>query len=246
LEYFDAFPECFLPFPGVDGRVWLGGAEYRAFPCRKWSPEICRRLGAGWDWCYAPFRRTGDIVGRPELWNYKPARPFSKRRALPIDEFHDWRRKAFRNGAEKCDVLMAFYVPSQIWCEERLANERYPDALTLDPDTRIRFDTPWVTGNDNEVRVFPFRTSWGEQSRKDMRAIARELNLRAFAFDTADGVARYRGPALTKVPGRYLAWDKEGVFCNENVAVAKLKDTHVSDTLASKPGVKPFPPIQFP
>ncbi len=30
------------------------------------------------------------------------------------------------------------------------------------------------------------------------------------------------------------------------VAVAKLKDTHVSDTLASKAGVKPLPPIEFP
>jgi len=221
-EYFDAFPECFLPFPGVDERVWLGGAEYRAFPCREWSPEICRRLAAGWDWCYAPFRRTGDIVGRPEFWDYKPARPFSRRRALPIDAFHDWRRKAFRDGAEKCNVLMAFYVPAQIWCEERLANKRYPDALTLDPDTRIRFDTPWVTGHDNEVRVFPFHTSWGEQSRKDMREVARELNLRAFAFDTADGVARYRGPALARIPPRYLAWDEKGLFCNENVAVARL------------------------
>ncbi|NOY82198.1 MAG: hypothetical protein GXP31_14465 [Kiritimatiellaeota bacterium] len=234
--YFDAYPKCFLPFPGVDERVWLGGAEYRAFPVREWSPEICRRLGAGWEWCYAPFRRTGDIVGRPEFWDYTPVRPFSKRRALPIDAFHAWRKKAFRDGDRKCNVMMAFYVPAQIWCEERLAHQRYADALTLDPDSRIRFDTPWVTGNDNEVRVFPFRTSWGRQSRKDMGEVAHRLNLRGFAFDTADGVARYRGPALANLPNKYLAWDKDGVFCNESVAVAKLMDfVHTLRTSDGKP-----------
>ncbi|NOY81584.1 MAG: elongation factor G [Kiritimatiellaeota bacterium] len=32
----------------------------------------------------------------------------------------------------------------------------------------------------------------------------------------------------------------------EIVAIAKLKGTHISDTLATKPGSSPFPPIQFP
>ncbi len=234
--YFDAFPACFLPFPGVDSRVWRGGAEYRAYPYRPDSPELCRRLGAGWEWCYAPFRRTGDIVGRRKFWDYKPARPFSKTRAMSWTAFHAWRRKAFHDGAERAGVLMAFYVPAQIWCEERLAKKYYNDALTLDPDTKIRFDTPWVTGNDNEVRVFPFCTSWAEQSRTDLREVARSLGLQAFAFDTADGTAKYRGPALARIPSRYLAWNAEGVFCCENVAVAKLMDfVHSLKTAAGRP-----------
>jgi len=110
--YYDSFPEWFRATPGIDPRVMRAPAEYRAFPCRPWSPEICRRLWAGWDWCYAPFRRTGDIVGRPEFWEYQPARPFGKTRGMPRNKFLAWRRKAFADGDCKCDVAMLFYIPS--------------------------------------------------------------------------------------------------------------------------------------
>jgi len=220
--YYDSFPSYFRARPDVDPRATMGGAEYRAYPVRAWSPELCRRLWAGWEWCYAPFRRTGDIVGRKELWDYKPARPFRGFRAMKWEEFHAWRKKAFADGEKKCNVAMMFYVPAQIWCEERLARERYADALTTDPRVRTYFGQPWVTPNDNESRVFPYGTSFGRQGRADMRQVAEELQLSGFAFDTAGGVARYRGPALARL--KHRAWDDDGVFCNENVAVALLMD----------------------
>lgn len=223
--YYDSFPRWFAATPGVDPRASMGGAQYRAYPVRQWSPEICRRLWCGWEWCYAPFRRTGDIVGRPEFWQYDPARPFGGARKLPMAKYKAWRKKAFEDGAKRCGVAMMFYIPAQIWCEERLARERYADALTTDPKVRTSFYQPWVTGHDNELRMFPYGTAWAEQSRRDMKQVAQELDLAGFAFDTAGGCARYRGPALDKLEHR--AWDKDGVFCNENVAVAKLMDfTH--------------------
>ncbi len=218
--YYGTYPGMFRADPDIDPRARLGGAQYRCFKRpSEWDPEICRRLCTGWDWCYAPFRRTGDIYGRQEFWEYEPVREMSKDRAQPLAQFHEWRKERFAHG-ERCDVTMMFYVPSQIWCEEQLAMQVYPDALTTDPRARTRFTTPWVTGHDYERRVFPCETSFGRQSREDMRAVAEELGLLGFAFDTAGGSAKYRGPALENLDGR--AWDEEGVYCAENVAVARL------------------------
>ncbi|MCD6350622.1 MAG: hypothetical protein J7M26_00775 [Armatimonadetes bacterium] len=219
-QYYEAFPQWFWPTPGVDPRASLNGGSYLLWTSRPRS-DLARRLQVGWDWCYAPFRRTGDIYGRPEFWDYEPVRPQKNFRSLPIDEFHQWRKERFERGA-RAGFLMAFYVPSQIWCEERLAREHYADALTTDPHAKTYFDTPWVTGADNELRVFPLNTSFGRQSRKDMAAVIEELGLDAFAFDTANGGARYYGPAVNSCPGR--AWDEQGVFVDEGIAIGKLMD----------------------
>jgi hypothetical protein len=221
--YYDSFPSWFSPSSEVDSRASLGSSQYRAWPAGRWSEEICRRLYGGWEWCYAPFRRTGDIVGRAELWDYEPARPFGKTRGMPRNEYLQWRRKAFEAGDEDANVAMMFYIPAQIWCEETLARERYADALTTDPKQRTYFDTPWVTGHDNELRVFPYGTSFEEQSHRDMRLVAESLPVSGFAFDTAGGTARYTGPALDHL--EHKAWSEDiGVYCSELVAVAKLMD----------------------
>jgi hypothetical protein len=165
----------------------------------------------------------GDIVAWFELWDYKPARKFDKRRARPREEYLAWRRQAFADGERKCNIAMMFYIPSQIWCEETLARECYADALTTDPKAKVYFDTPWCTGHDNELRVFPLGTSFAEQAYKDIRQVAEEVDLSGFAFDTAGDAVRYIGPALPKLPCR--AWDdRVGVYCTELVAIAKLMD----------------------
>ncbi|MBU0611545.1 MAG: hypothetical protein KKI08_26950 [Armatimonadetes bacterium] len=221
--YYDSFPSFFVARPDVDPRASLGSAIYSAWPASNWSPEVTRRLYGGWDWCYAPFRRTGDIVGRPELWDYTPARPMDKTRSLPRDQYLKWRAERFADGAKRCDVGMMFYIPSQVWCEETLAREHYADALTTDPKAKVYFDTPWVTGHDNELRVFPHLTTFGEQSLRDLAEVARDLDISGFAFDTAGDGCRYLGPALPKLPHR--AWDDQvGVYCDESIAVTALMD----------------------
>lgn len=221
--YYDSFPSFFVARPDVDPRASLGGAMYSTWPASTWSPEVTRRLYGGWEWCYAPFRRTGDIACRPEFWDYQPARPFDRTRALPRDQYLAWREKGFADGNDRCDVAMMFYIPSQIWCEERLAREHYADSLTTDPRVTTYFDTPWCTGHDNELRVFPYETSFGEQSRKDIAQVASDLKLSGFAFDTAGDGARYFGSALPGLPHR--AWDDQvGGYCDELVAIANLMD----------------------
>jgi hypothetical protein len=52
---------------------------------------------------------------------------------------------------------------------------------------------------------------------------AADLDLSGFAFDTADGTARYAGPALPTLAHR--AWDEEiGAYCSEAVAIPHLID----------------------
>ncbi len=221
--YYDSFPSWFVARDDVDPRATAGSAQYRAWPAGPWSREISRRLYGGWEWCYAPFRRTGDIVGRAELWDYQPVRPFGAPRGKPREEYLAWRRHAFAQGERGAGVAMMFYIPSQVWCEQRLATERYPDALTTDPKAKILFDTPWVTGHDDELRVFPYQTSFGEATYRDLGEVAEQLDLSGFAFDTAGDAVRYLGPALGKLDCR--AWDDQvGVYCAESVAIARLMD----------------------
>lgn len=220
--YYKTYPTWFVADPEVDPRASGGGAQYRGYHGKgPFAAENCRRLFGSWDWCYAPFRRTGDIYGRQEFWDYEPVRTMSGERAQSYEDFHQWRKDYFAKG-KQYGVAFMFYVPSQIWCEERLATEHYADALIEDPDERTLFTTPWVTGHDNERRVFPYKTSFGEQSLRDMRQVAEELDLAGFAFDTAGGRARYRGPALPQLEGR--AWDEDGPYCRENIAVARLAE----------------------
>lgn len=221
--YYESFPSFFVPHPDVDPRVNMGSAQYVGWPAGPWSPEIARRLYGGWDWCYAPFHRTGDIVGRPELWDYTPARPFDKSKGRPREEFLEWRKQAIIDGERRCNIAMMFYIPSQVWCEEQLAKEKYADSLTQDPKAVTYFDKPWVTGHDNELRVFPYMTSFGEQTFKDMAQVAQDLEITGFAFDTAGDGVRYFGPVLPRLPHR--AWDDEvGAYCDELVAIANLMD----------------------
>ena len=218
--YYERFPAFFQPRSDVDPRANLNGGSYLAWTSRP-NPEMCRRLRVGWDWCYAPFKRTGDIYGRPQFWDYTPARPHSGSRTHSIEKYHEARRGTFENG-KLCDVAMMCYIPSQIWCEEALAREHYADALITDSRSKTYFDTPWVTGPDNELRMFPYMTSFGKQSRIDMAALVQENNIQGFAFDVANGGGKYFGPHVNECPGR--AWDDRGVYVDEGVAIAKLMD----------------------
>ena len=241
--YYEAFPSFFSPRTDIDPRVNLNGGSYLAWASSP-SPEMCRRFRVGWDWCYAPFKRTGDIYGRPEFWEYAPERLHGKDRLVSIEEYHARRRAKFDHG-KACDVAMACYIPAQIWCEEQLAHEYYSDALISDPNAKTYFDTPWVTGPDNECRMFPYKTSFGEQSLVDMADLLRENNIQGFGFDTANGGARYYGPQVNECPGR--AWDHTGVYVDEGVAIAKLMDWCHEQTIApghtvaviSNPGASP-------
>ncbi|NUQ00941.1 MAG: hypothetical protein HUU35_13925, partial [Armatimonadetes bacterium] len=215
------FEQWFRPATGIDQRTNLNGATYNAWTGRP-APENCRRTRSGWEWCYAPFRRTGDTYVREELWDYQPARPISAPRNLPAAEYRAWRARQLANGGP-CDVGMMCYLASGVWCEVTLARERYPNAIITDPTVKTLFDTPWVTGHDNEYRVFPGAPGYAEVVRDDLRKLAAENPISGFAFDTAEGGARWQHPDARRHP-RGRAWDKDGIYVDEAVGIAELMD----------------------
>ncbi|MBI2298817.1 MAG: hypothetical protein HYU66_07695 [Armatimonadetes bacterium] len=220
-RYYRDHPAWFVPAPGVDARVNGSGATYGAWTSRP-DPENCRRLRCGWDWCYAPFIRTGDLYVHDDLAQYQPARPFSADRRVSAAEYRRNRARQFLNG-RRTDVAMLCYTPSGVWCEERLARERYPAALTTDPQTKNYFDTPWCTGHDNELRVFPGAEPYASVLREDMERVWAENEIGGWAFDTAEGGARWQNAAAAGYPhGR--AWDEDGVYVDEGVGIAELMD----------------------
>ncbi len=231
-RYYDLAPEYYEVRRNVDPRINMPSAQYAAWSARgsgedtwPWWEEVCRRNFAGWDWCYAPFKRTGDIFGRTEDWEapMQPGREDVKQRMHldDIDAFRRWRQEAFAGG-ERGGVAMLFYVPAMVWCEESLAREKFADSLTQDPKRRSRIER-WVTGWDTCLRVLPSGTSYEDRAKLDLIAVARELDLSGFAFDTATGDARHFGPAAQRFASR--AWEPdEGEFVREGIAIAEIID----------------------
>lgn len=230
--YYESFPAWFHPHPGVDPRIRLGDSMQNAWPGSEWRQETCRRAWCGWAWCYAPFRRTGDILCRPELWEYAFYRKPQRHYALPREKFLEWRRQLLAD-CKRAGVADLFYV-DVVWCEEALARGRYPDALIAGPDAGVLAGA--TTGCCHELNVFPLNTSFGRQYEQDTRTIVRELDPAGFALDCAGTAWRYTGPALPTLPHR--AWDDQvGVFCGSHVGVAKYMD--FVHTLKRKDGSTP-------
>lgn len=223
--YYDSFPQWFVSYPGVDSRVSLGDSNQNAWPRRPgdtqepWTQEISRRTFCGWSWCYSPFRRTGDITCRPDLWDYKFLYKPKNQYALPREQFLKWRKESFE-FVKKSGLADLFYV-DVVWCEDALAHRYYPDSVIKGPDASV---LPGATsGCDLEINVFPLNTSFGRQYEKDTREVVKEINPSGIALDCAGNTWRYIGPVLPTLPAR--AWDDQvGVYCGVEVGVAKYMD----------------------
>lgn len=233
----DTAPEAFLPDPKAHPSVHGSSAQYwvtRLVPEKipaSATLELLRRYHATWDWDYAPFKRTGDLWGHEELWDYKPEIPFGKkiRGVIQSDlDFSKVDRKTFLEMREKHfnrnrgrDGLY-FFMPGGTWMEKTLAMEKHPDALIIDENYRCEL-TQWVTGYDREVKVLPWFTSYEDVLKEDWKRIVATYDICGVALDVCRGGPRYRGPATEK-PIPYRAWDEKGVFIDQGVGIAKLID----------------------
>ena len=227
--WYASAPELFRPTQGIDPRILDASGQYLAW---KRHPEItedyqvrerARRAHVGWDWCINPFKRAGDIVVREEWYDYTPANPdaLAEEDRVTWEEYRARRQERFEVG-DRLGVAMLLYTPSQIWLEEQLAREQFPDAIVEDPSVQTRYPKGYVKPQDSVVRVFPYNTSWGEQSKRDLAEVAEQLGLYGFSFDTATGPAKYRGPGMDGLPER--GWDEDGPFVREGVAIRRLMD----------------------
>ena len=235
--YYDSFPEVWVPEVGYDNKyIWNAHAMYGVWHYRP-DYETERRFHSRWDWAYAPYKRCGDIFGRPELWDYKPlghpfrpvyawwmAGEFFDYRTLSCEDFHKKRKSIFDRYGKKFGY--AFYADaSGTFCELALARQKYPDAINTDKDEGTVFIFPsWSTSHDNEVRVFPHKTTFAEQLKKDVIDLNKELDLPGFSLDCCGGGAKYRGPASKDPSMPFRAYDEKGVYVDQGVAVQKFID----------------------
>jgi len=221
-KYFYAHPDAFTSRTNIDPNAAGVGAAYTAW--NGFSFERTRRFGGDWDWCYAPFKRTGDIYGRPQFWNYNPARPIPDWEAKMTPEaFRENRQSKFQRG-NAAGAAMMFYVPAFIYSEENLAKEQYPGAIVYKPDGKyaVYFDRPWVTGHDNEVMVYPWENKFSVQSQQDARDVVKENPISGFAYDVLNGGYKFRGTGMQQSPRR--AFDDDGEYVDLSVGVAKMMD----------------------
>ncbi|MFW6438139.1 MAG: hypothetical protein ACOCZ7_03910, partial [Armatimonadota bacterium] len=227
--WYASAPELFEPTPGIDERILNASGQYLAWNRNPLQAEdyqvreVARRTHTGWDWCINAFKRAGDIVVREEWYDYTPANPdaLAEEDQLTWEEYRARRQERFDDG-ERLGVAMLLYTPSQIWLEEQLAREQFADAIVEDPSVQTRYPKGYVKAHDSVVRVFPYNTRWGEQSKRDLAEVAGQLGLHGFSFDTATGPAKFRGAAIDGLPER--GWDGDGPFVREGVAIRRLMD----------------------
>ncbi len=254
---YDSFPEQWQPYVGQDNKyIWKTHAMYRHWTYRP-NRELLRRYHCSWDWAYVPYKRSGDIYGHKELWDYKPlASPFKLRyinqmaggefgpfdwNKLSVEDFHKNRDALFKKYGKRFGY--AFYpAASGTWCELGLAKSKYPDSISTDTDGVVHiYKNGWTNSHDQEIRVFQMGTSFGEQFRKDLKLIYDRLDLPGFSFDCAGCGAYYRGPAVNNydLPGR--AWDEKGLYIDSAVGTMSIVDFIRNELAPEKPQHKrPF------
>jgi hypothetical protein len=231
-EYYDNLPGLFQPPTGKNNPyIWGAHGHYLSWYCKP-GYEVFRRLYSTLDWAYCPYKRSGDILCRPELWNYKLANKDKKNlpilggkrlkwASIPRKDFLELRRKSFLKYGKKFGWM--FYCSLVgTWCEERLARAKYPDAIVKDKEVKNIWSS-WSTARDREVRTFPYGTSMQKVFEKDLKTLVAQLDLPGFAFDCNKGCAYYRGPGVkNNIPGR--AWDDKSVFIDQSVSMIYFAD----------------------
>ena len=232
-QHYDAFPERWAVSMGQENPyIWGNPAHYHYWKSKP-DLELGRRLGETLDWAYTPYKRAGDIACRQEFWDYRPDNPWDKQymrlggmrfhfESQDREEFLKLRHEAYRKWGRKLGWM--FYANcAGTWCERQLATQHYPDSINNTDKNSSHFLKKWSTHQDSEFRVFPMGTSFARAFEEDMRNLTEELDIPGYALDCGSGGVSFRGPAVKqRLPGR--AWDEEGVFIDQSVAVNHVVD----------------------
>jgi len=227
-QFYDSFPEDWQVARGQENPyIWGVHAQYLTWKVQP-QAEYARRHYFTLDWAYCPYKRSGDIRIRQEYWDYKPFNSFSEYRSpkyggirtmfpdTTYEQLVKLRRERFQKYGKTCG-WMFYNTCVGHWCEYQLAEKCYPDAIIRENGNPISFNN-WTTAYDRELNVFPYKTSFAKVLYEDMAYVAKELDLPGFALDCGSGGTHYRGPAVDQpVPGR--AWDDEGIFIDNSVAI---------------------------
>lgn len=231
------FPEAYGIADDVDPRITRFGTDTLGYGRTAQREGIDQveyaaniRSGYGsWDWGYAPFRRCGDWLGRPELWDWEmddlERERVEKRAAtswfdlMDQQRFRETRAAGWRNIDGRFNTALVFYLIS--WMEEHLAQQLDAERFVFEfGEQGPRLN--WVTGTSFELHTFPWGTVFEDTIRRDFPVLVEELGLHGFGLDIAGDRGRFRGQLDRPVPG--WAWDEEGRYLHAGVGQRLLLD----------------------
>lgn len=236
-RYYLLFPERFWPAPDVHTGL-VTGIEGVGHMNSYWrghhSREPLRRSAITHDWFYAPWKRPGDMWGRPELWDYEPGFPEVAARdsmfAWTPEELYAWRQERIDRSWE-WGIATCSYIINAI--ESTLAQTTFADSM-IHPLAR-----QGVKSYDTDYRSFAWGGLYGRLFSDDLRRMCETANTTGFGHDNAFGHFRYRGPFVDETPG--AAYDEEGPYALDGQAIALQCDFLHSFTVrdgACRAGVK--------
>ena len=245
-HYFRCFPKMAKPVEGVDPRMFQGcegGQENR--PGKTDYTEYNRVGGASWIWDYAPFRATGDFAVHADVHERFPINDLAEKlypgyfKCRDVKQFLTYQTAKYTGKYEKerldflakrkqrisfqnraSNIASLFYIISM--CDLRLAQDRYKDAMLVDPDTTCLYGPGWV-----HVMAFDHSMSlWNNQFEKDMKRdlkeVTQELEISGFSYDCISQFRKCRLPSIAGAPG--LSWDETGIFLNQQIETSAMVD----------------------
>lgn len=226
-SYYNEYARFFQPTKGIDTNA-LYTAHAGAFHGQEGSDneygeEAIRRSFGQIYWWYAPFKKAGDFWGTEDEYKIKLAHEdlVAERFTGTAADQQARLKGEFRNAVMHGVAPMHYIIN---WCEEDLANRKYPDNIIRYGDGTSTSTYPWVQTWTGDVCMW-WGGKFGADTKAALRKIVDNYDISGFAVDCAEGngtrpARGYNG--IQNSPGR--AYDDEGLYCDEGIAIAQMID----------------------
>jgi hypothetical protein len=229
--YYDLFPAAFRPTKGVDPRVYgVGGYIISSYGTRRLQLNSARRALTNWEWCYAPWVRSGDwypeksdwVEGTDVIRQYSNYRDESKG---TWEQYHEARTQQFIQGDKTC--AMFYYV--LVKDINRRIVEQYPTArLVTEGELRSgkRLDGGGMAAllGEDTLLTSAYGTPLAARLENEVRRVVANYEVSGFAFDMANHAVDDYGPGQANC-GVGRTFDDEGnVYSPDTVSAALLAD----------------------
>lgn len=224
-DYYDRFPEAFLPRPGVDERLYGNGGYlglYHQFNGYELHPRRYDRQT--WEWSYAPWVMAGNWYPEEnddleELYRINNDRigilPRDAEGNVTWATYNRIWREHFVSADRR--IAMFYYIYVNDIHRDILA--QYPDARICLADGSVNDGGSSSIESDRGKTGYAFAHGSGLQEflERKIRLAAENYEISGFAFDMANNFTFDYSPAQLR-NGRYRTFDNEGKICTGNFA----------------------------
>lgn len=223
-QYWRLFPEAFNRAADIDPRfhmVSTAGLYWStndpADPA--YSPDLIRRLHAGWEWGYAPAPRPGEwAVSELSVGEWTRSRGTVKKSlsAEELPEVQERLRQRLQSGI--ADTAVAYYM--HLKCvEQGLVKQHFPDSLM---DTYGPVEYVGYYAQVPCLQLYPWGNSYGKYLQQAIPSVARRFAPSGFGFDSVFGLIPHHGNGMLETPGR--SFENGRLFVAEGCGFAQQMD----------------------